>query len=390
MNKKNILVLLLSLLTFVLFAFISYGLFFQSSPSVTTTPSPSTAVVNQSGRLTFDPHLPKTEACPLNGALYSTQQKDWWEKHGPLGIMIENHQDARPQSGLSAADVVYEAVAEGGITRFLALFYCQDGGQVGPVRSARTYFLDFVSEYGSFPLYTHVGGANTPGPADALSQINDYGWGGYNDLNQFSIGFPVFWRDYNRLGHPAATEHTMYSTTAKLWDFAKNSRGLTNVDKNDNKWDATFVPYSFKDDATGADRPTSQTVHVEFWSGYSQYFVDWIYDKATNFYKRNNAGVPHIDLDTKKQLTTKNIVVLFMQESNANDGYENNLHLLYKTKGSGNAIVFRDGVKTTATWRKDSRTSRTLLFDANGNQIKFDRGTIWFEILPTDGVVTVK
>ena len=163
--------------------------------------------------------------------------------------MIENHVDARPQSGLSGADVVYEAVAEGGITRFLAMFYCQDAGKVGPVRSARTYFIDFASEYGDFPLYAHVGGANQPGPADALSQLSDYGWTGYNDMNQFSIGFPTFWRDYDRLGHVAATEHTMYSTVQKLWDYGATNRDLTNVDKDGKSWDKTFVPYQFRDDA---------------------------------------------------------------------------------------------------------------------------------------------
>jgi|SRR5581483_1311544 len=389
MNTKNnqLPIVLLTLIIFVVFAGASYLVFSSGKNAVApakTVPTPSA-----SGELTFDPNLPKTQACPLNGVLYSTQQRDWWQTHRPLGIMIENHQDARPQSGISHADVVYEAVAEGGITRFLTVFYCQDGGEVGPVRSARTYFLDFISEYGANPLYTHVGGANTPGPADALSQIDDYGWGGLNDMNQFSIGFPTFWRDYDRLGHTAATEHTMYSTTQKLWDYAKTQRGLTNVDKAGNSWDTKFVPYTFKEDAPMAQRG-SGTVHIEFWSGYKDYFVDWAYDKATNAYKRSNGGVPHIDQDTKKQLTTKNIVVLSMQESNANDGYENNLHLLYGDKGTGKAIVYLDGNKITGTWRKDSRTSRTLLFDDSGNAIKFDRGTLWFEILPTDGVVTVK
>ena len=78
-----------------------------------------------------------------------------------------------------------------------------------------------------------------------------------------------------------------------------------------------------------------------------------------------------------------------MQESNAHDGYENNIHLLYKTKGTGKAVFFMDGKQINGTWRKDSRTSRTLLFDSTGAPIKFDKGTIWFEILPTDGVVNV-
>jgi hypothetical protein len=303
--------------------------------------------------------------------------------------MVENSTAARPQSGLSSADVIYEAVAEGGITRFLAVYHCQDTAPIGPVRSARTYYLDFVSEYGEYPLYAHVGGANAPGPADALSQIEGYGWGGYNDLNQFSIGFPTFWRDYNRLGREVATEHTMYSTTTKLWDFAK-SRKLTNVDEKKNSWDEKFVSYTFKDDAPLTSRPASQSVHLAFWKGYSQYFIDWNYDKETNVYKRSNGGASLLDKNTNKQLTAKNIVVLYMQESNAHDGYENNIHLLYKTKGVGKAVSYIDGKEIKGTWRKDGRTSRTLLFDLAGAGIKFNPGTIWFEIMPTDGVITVK
>lgn len=388
MNRKTIISLLLTVGVYLLSTGISYALFSKGSSKNKTVVS--SVQVTSSGGVKFDQSLPKTEACPLNGELYSTQQRDWWQKHRPLGIMIENHTDARPQSGLSSADLIYEAVAEGGITRFLAVFYCQDGGIMGPVRSARTYFVDFISEYGDYPLYAHVGGANTPGPADALSQISDYGWNGYNDLNQFSIGYPTFWRDYDRLGRTVDTEHTMYSTTTKLWDFGAKERELTNLDKDGNSWDKEFVPYEFKEDASSSDSSSKQTINLEFWEGYGQYSVDWIYDSSSNLYKRNNGGTPHLDKDNNKQLISKNIAVLFMQESNANDGYENNLHLLYRTKGTGKAFVFMDGKKTVATWRKDSRTGRTLLFDENGSSIKFNRGTIWFEILPIDGKVVEK
>lgn len=346
-------------------------------------------VKNANGSVSFDDKLPKTEACPMNGEKYSTQQRDWWEDHRPLLIMIENHENARPQSGISKADVTYEAVAEGGITRTMNVFYCQDGGQVGPVRSARTYFLDWASEYGDHPLYTHVGGANTDGPANALGQLDDYGWGGYNDMNQFSIGFPTFWRDYNRLGHETATEHTMYSTTDKLWDFAAKQRGLSKVGKDGVAWDKGFVPYTFKDDSP-ASAADAASVHLEFWEGYKDYFVDWTYSKATNDYARNNGGVPHIDKDTNKQLRAKTIVVMYMEESHANDGYEGNAHLLYDNKGKGKAVVFMDGKQIKANWSKTGRTGRTIITDATGKEIQFNRGKLWFEILPLDGILTVK
>lgn len=388
MNKKTI-TIILTIVVYGLSALISYFVFSQKGLMQAPVKPPTTAGGIE-GQVAFDPELPKTEACPLNGELYSKQQKEWWEKHRPLGIMIENHQETRPQSGISFADTVYEAVAEGGITRFLAVFHCQDAGIVGPIRSARTYFLDFISEYGDHPLYVHVGGANQPGPADALSQIDTYGWEGYNDMNQFSIGFPTFWRDYNRLGRTLATEHTMYSTTDKLWQYAAKSRDLTDKDREGTPWDEGFTKYSFKDDENLDKRGASQNLHLEFWSSDSRYFVDWKYDKASNTYKRSSGGAVHKDKNTDKQISAKNVVVLFMTERNANDGYINNLHLLYGTKGTGDAEVFMDGKKIEGTWRKDRRTSRTLLFDSKGAQIKLNKGLIWFSILPTDGVSQLK
>jgi hypothetical protein len=387
MNKNKLLSIVLVIIIYLISAGTSYMFFSENSVANVKAPTPT---VGTSGNLKFDNALPKTEACPMNGELYSKQQRNWWEQHRPIGIMVENHSEARPQSGLSSADVIYEAVAEGGITRFLSVFYCQSAEEVGPIRSARTYFLDFISEYGASPLYTHVGGANTDGPADALTQIEDYGWANVNDLNQFSIGFPTFWRDYDRLGHTAATEHTMYSTTEKLLQFAATNRKLKVEDENGISWTKGFVQYAFKDDVPVAQRPATQTVHLEFWTTDPAYAVDWVYDPAANIYKRNNGGVAHIDRNTNKQLTAKNVIVLSMVESNANDGYDNNLHLLYKTKGTGKANIFMDGKQIIGTWRKDSRTARTLLFDNAGSSIKFDRGTMWFEILPTDGILNVK
>lgn len=335
--------------------------------------------------LTFEG--PKTEPCPLTGVLYPKDQRAWWETHRPLGVMIENSAESRPQSGMHMADVTYEIVAEGGITRMLNVYYCQDAGIVGPVRSARTYYLDFISEYGDYPLYAHVGGANTPGPANALGQIGDYGWNGYNDLSQFSIGFPTFWRDESRLGRPVATEHTMYSSTSKLWDVAKK-RDLTNQDKDGVEWDAEFVPYKFKDDAPASSRPSSQTITIP-WNA-PAYTAEWKYDKAKNIYLRNNGGEPHTDRNTKQQLSASNLVVLFMRESRANDGYEGNQHMLYGTKGTGNASIFIDGKEIKGTWKKADRQSRTILTDASGKEVQFNKGKIWFTVKGIGSAVTVK
>jgi hypothetical protein len=390
MKRANLIIVLLTVAVFFISTGISYFVFAGSNATEnSTTISPigsNIEIGNNYQAVNFNQALPKTESCPLSGVKYSSEQKTWWEKHRPLGVMIENHSDARPQSGVNAADVVYEAVAEGGITRFLSVYYCQDAGIVGPVRSARVYFLNFISEYGNFPLYAHVGGANTSGPADALGQISDMDWIGYNDLNQFSLGLPTFWRDEARLGHQVATEHTMYSSTGKLWAIAEK-RGLTNVAKNGDKWDTNFVPYKFKDDQSFAG---SQKVHLEYWKGYNDYFVDWIYSPKANVYLRSSGGIVHKDRNTGEQINTKNIVILYMRETNANDGYENNLHLLYRTKGSGDALVFMNGKEIKATWQKNSVDNRTKLIGVDGSEIQFNRGKIWFHIVPIEGVVKVE
>ncbi|MBU3979284.1 DUF3048 domain-containing protein [Patescibacteria group bacterium] len=389
MSKKIIPIILISI-AYIISTGISYTIFSAkaaSTPSkisVDSTVKENENTGNDYQAKVFNQNKPKTEECPLNGAMYNKEQREWWDKHRPLGVMIENHKESRPQSGLSFADMTYEAVAEGGITRTLNIYYCQDAGIIGPIRSARTYFLDFVSEYGDYPLYAHVGGANTDGPADALAQIENYGWAVYNDLNQFSIGYPTFWRDQNRIGRDVATEHTMYSTTDKLWAVAEK-RGLTNINEEGEPWDTSFVKYSFKDDVSLSERPGRQTVHVEFWNN-EAYYVDWEYDKQNNTYLRKN-GEQHIDRNTKKQLSAKNVVVLFMTERHADDGYEGNAHLLYGTKGQGKALIFLDGKQIKGTWKKTGRMERTIIYDESGEEIKFNRGKLWFEILSTDSVV---
>ncbi|MBI1862723.1 DUF3048 domain-containing protein [Candidatus Microgenomates bacterium] len=331
---------------------------------------------------------PRTEECPMNGVMYTKGQKAKWENRRPLLVAIENHTEARPQSGLSKADVVYEAVAEGGITRFLAGYYCQDAKPIGPVRSARIYFLKLVQGYGDHPLYAHVGGANTPGPANALGEIQDMGWEAYNDMNQFAVPFPYYYRDYERLPN-RATEHTMYSSTPKLWEYAAKQRKLTEVDAKGKKWNASWTPWQFADDASVASRGTTAKIDYAFWStnDTDNYKVAWTYDKATNSYARANGGTAHIDKDTDKQITSKNVVIAFAKESVANDGYDAGQHLLYGIIGSGEGLVFQNGKSIKVTWKKPTEEDMIRFYDPAGKEVKFVRGQIWVSVLPTGNKV---
>jgi len=344
---------------------------------------------------------PKDQVCPINGEKFTKIEKELWEVKRPLLVMIENHEDSRPQSGLSKADVVYEAVSEGAITRLMAVFYCGNAAysgngvyDIGPVRSARTYFLDWASEYSDFPLYNHVGGANcsseSPGGpcttdkrVQALEQIQSYGWLSEktrSDLNQFALDYRVCRREPDRIGHPVATEHSMYCSTEALWATAEK-RGLTNVNYKDQLWDKNYRSWLFKDDS-----PSSGSVSPEFdfWRDYKAYAVRWNYDKTTNSYRRVNGGEPFIDFNNKEQISARNVIIQFAKETGPVDIHK---HLLYETVGTGKALVFQDGLVIEGKWSKKSRTDRTLFYNSTGSEVKFNRGQIWIEVLPTTGKV---
>ena len=164
---------------------------------------------------------------------------------------------------------------------------------------------------------------------------------------------------------------------------------LTYKDEDEQVWDESFVPWKFGEPEPNITTEDPIVLSYVFWDGQfaQEYKVEWSYDSANNQYLRNNAGQPHIDLNTDKQLTTKNIVVVFMLESRANDGYEKNQHLLYRNIGTGKAKVFKDGAVIEATWSKKTRTGRTVFKDAAGMEIEFNPGLIWISILPTGTVI---
>lgn len=371
---------------------IATGLSFAAFTYIGKTSSPGKAGSVKNGdqqHFAVDPQAPKTESCPINGKMYSKDEKGIWESRRPLAVMIENHADSRPQSGLSKADVIYEAVAEGGITRFMGIFYCGIAEKVNlaPVRSARQHFLGWVLEYDA--LYNHVGGAGrcedptVDERAKALCSIQKYK---IKDMDQFGISFPTCYRNYDRLDHEVATEHTMVCVTDKLIELAKK-RGWTNVDASGVAWDKNFVPWKFKDDAKESERGSATSISFSAWKGYDrEYGVKWDYDKVANVYKRTNGGVPHTDLETKEQLSAKAVAILFAKETGPVDQHA---HLLYANIGTGEALVFQDGNVTKATWKKETKEARTKFYEQSTNkEIVFTRGQLWIEMLPTGTSVT--
>lgn len=388
MNKKTKLILI-GLGAYFLSTGVSFAVFSQSK-RLTSVASPVVTDEERDELRQRSFEGPRTAICPINGEKYTEEQREIWEERRPLLVMIENHKDSRPQSGLSRADVIYEAVAEGGITRLMGVYYCQATEpyqreyDLGPVRSARTYFLDWASEYSDYPLYVHVGGAHcseeggrctTDPRAQALEQISQYGWlnsDHRNDMNQFALSYQECRREPERTGVAKATEHTMYCDSISLWEEARQ-RGLSDG------WQDDFVSWKFKDQAPAGERGSADEISFNFWGGYSAYQVTWKYDSEKNAYFRENGGEPHDEFLTGDQLSSKVVIVQFAREIGPVDKHK---HLLYETIGSGDALIFQDGKAIEAEWSKDTRQARTIFTDANGGEIEFNRGLIWIEVLP--------
>jgi len=381
-------------LTFLLSAGLAYGIVPASGGSLL---SPTAEVPEAEkkgagfGQFTGEP---VTEACPLNGKLYTKTEKNLWETRRPILAMVENHVDARPQSGLSSADIVYEAVAEGGITRFMGVFYCgaqADTAKVAPVRSARIYFVNIAAEYNT-PVYMHVGGGNcsrdeasgqctSNKKAWALEELQKMGWRkpGGNDFDTIGdIGVPVMKRDYDRLGigKTIATEHTYVGYLSYAFKEAVK-RGYSNTMPDGKLWLSGFR--SWKLGNTEPKGVAATNIKYDFWKNYNDFAVEWTYDAVTKSYLRNQGGAPHIDLETTKQISATNVIIQFAKEEGPLDEH---MHMFYTVIGDGAGIIFRNGVAQEITWKKTKQTERTIFSDKSGKEIEMSPGNVWVSILP--------
>lgn len=302
----------------------------------------------------------------LTGELYAEGQTDWTANR-PLAVMMNNYIDARPQSGLINADLVYEVVAEGGITRFLAFFLSQTPEKIGPVRSTREYYLVLVKEIGDAMLM-HIGYS-----PQALEAIETW------PVRSLARGGAEFWREDR--GENIATEHTAYVSGVALRELGVKL-GWEGIRE--------FRSWSFKEDREGYDTsPTTDSLTVDFWSK-GDYSAIFKYDSNENVYLRytgydeNDNPVSHTDLESGNQIKVKNIIVQFVTEA-AIFGDEKN-RLDYELVGSGEGLVFLDGKVINVTWSKEDRDARTIFYDTDGSEMRFNRGKIWVCIVPDRNV----
>lgn len=285
----------------------------------------------------------------LDGVLIANEEKT---KLKPIAVIIENHLDSRPQNGLEEASIVYETIVEGDITRYLAIFNQNfEAEKIGPVRSIRPYFIEWAEEWD--PVLYHSGGS----PA-ALKQLKQ---GPMWNLDEISANGIYYWRDKN-----GSKPHNLYTSS----ELVKQSLADKEIDL-----EANFSPWLFKDDLPLGYRPKStQKIIVDF--GTPEYKVSFKYNPQNNSYQRYLAGEPHMTVGAN-QIWAKNVVKLY-----TNAKILDRLgRLKVDTENGGKAIVYQDGKEIQASWKKAD--GRTRFFNKNGQEIKFNRGSIWIEVLFT-------
>lgn len=307
------------------------------------------------------PSEPRTEVSPINGTLFTKTEMTKLTTRRPVAVMINNHDVARPQSGLNSADVVFEALAEGGITRFMAIFWSEAPKKVGPIRSARQYFLEWLSPYD--PLYIYDGCADTTNPkTDACGNIYSY------NIKKIATIGAWRWNDGVRYA-----PHNEYSSLFTAWEYAE-----------DRDWDSMpkIETWKFKKDASVGERGTKTKVKITFHERLNNggaYDSIWTYDSKTNTYLKMTGGKIHLDQETNTQVYAKNLI---LQEIVLTPSYDNKGRIILDTIDEGKATYLMDGKITSGTWKKTSRTDRTTYYDSENNEVQFNRGRVWISVIP--------
>lgn len=274
-------------------------------------------------------------------------------KRPVTAVMIENSTDARPQAGLAQAGVVFEAIAEGGITRFLTLFQDSEPDYVGPVRSVRPYYIQWLAGFDA--AVAHVGGSG-----DALAMLKR---GEAKDLDQFANPGP-----YRRVSNRFAP-HNMYTSIPALREL-QEKKGFS----------STYSGFPRKPEAKST-APTATSIDFNI-SG-ALYNAHYDYDAATNAYKRSEGGKPHND-EKSGQITPKVVIAMTVPQGRSG------IYTTYNSIGSGPVHIFQDGVVAAGTWTKNSAKDQITFTDANGVPLKLNPGQTWISIVGDPSRISYK
>ncbi len=298
-----------------------------------------------------------SERDPLTGVVVEHAQTN----KQIYGVMIDEHIDARPQSGIDQAFLVIEAPVEAGIPRLLAFFSAdQNIEKIGPVRSARPYFVDWVNELDA--LYVHVGGSN-----EALDKIST---GVTFDLNEFWHG-DQFWRSMDRYA-----PHNAYTSTDLLGTYVQRKKDAGRTA------DSLYGVWKFKAEAS------SEIVEQNFFINYiaPDYSFGWKFDLSQKKYVRQNDSNESEFTQDKKQILADNIAVVITDVSVIDAIGRRKI----RTVGTGEAFVFQDGKQIEAKWSKQSETERLKFLHKDGKEIEMNPGVTWIEVVGDQSQLTVQ
>jgi Protein of unknown function (DUF3048) N-terminal domain/Protein of unknown function (DUF3048) C-terminal domain len=319
------------------------------SPTPTPTPTPEPTPVLVPAPLTGEPVKPSLA-----------------QRH-VIAVMIDDLYAARPQSGLSQADVVWQAPAEGGIPRYMALFQTGNPPAVGPVRSARLYFIAWAAEWNS--VYVHAGGspqakqllASSKGRGSVVYNADDFRWEGR-----------YLWRVTTR-----AAPHNVYTDGKHLRQLARKV-GAKAIDRG--------PVWKFAPDADISQRPQGGTIIVPY--PYNK--IRYNYDRKSNTYKRLvSVEGKQVDAATKVRIAPKNVIVMFMHFAPLNDGSHKS-RLEANFTGSGVAYIATNGKTIKGTWKKKSMKGPTRFFDRQGNKVTLTVGQTFVQVVPAGTKITIQ
>lgn len=280
----------------------------------------------------------------------------------PYAMMIDNHPDAYPQSGLNRASVVIEALAEYGITRYLAIFPADltaDDRPLGPVRSARLYFVQWAMGFGAF--YAHAGGSpNGLALAESTNEIVNL-----DALRGESSDYFFRVETAERFA-----PHNLYTSGAILKERA---------DAETKPYTRSDVGYRYALPLPADQRGPAATISYYFL--YDDAPVGWQYDPVSNNYFRTRFGEVAVDEVTQAQLSTQNVVVIEVEEAPIEGDEKSRIDL--KAVGSGKGIFYHDGLREEITWSKASESAPLQILAKDGSEVFFTAGQIWISAVPS-------
>jgi hypothetical protein len=336
-------------------------------PTATATPTPTLEmedlVLTVTPWPTFGPDI-----CPLTGL--AVGDLTLLERR-PLAIKVQNAALSRPQFGLPQADIVYEHLAEAGITRFTAIYLCQEVDKVGSVRSARFIDLEIPAMYRS--LFAFSG--TSPGLFPKFMDVDFKDRQFWYDRGINSAGF---YRDRELRQQGVPIEHTLFADPLKIWEMAEEL-GMNQPQDLEGLTFSLTVP-------EGGEAASS--IHIPYPS--RDMVVDYRYDVDAGAYLRWAAGQPHVDAATREQLSVTNVVVVYANHVDA-DFYEdyprtNHPSVQIQLWGNGPAVLFRDGQAFQGLWARPQRADMIVFRDPAGQvPLPLKPGNTWIQLVPLEG-----